>query len=279
MSTPELATKIAPHLGGLVSLEQLHAYPQCTNPRAPHLLGINPHEHTAIYVQGRCKLWSCPECGPLNAATWVARVIHGIHWYIDNGHPNWYLMTITANRKWRGTASSLKNLRGGWRRLAQRIYRKAGKSRYVRFFEHHKDGSLHMHYLTTAELPYTIGKDGKWRSKWLKDSAKKCGMGYNTDYRECKNPAIAGGYAAKYLAKTLEKRSWPKDIRRVQASRGWPGLPVLPDKTGYQWEFLPSYGEVLARAARLWQYQNLLITSVPLGRSLTSDDFGDFLVS
>ena len=224
-------------------------------------------------------MWSCPECGVWNAARWVARVAHGVQVYMDAGETDWYLITVTAHGDWRGTASSLKNLRGGWRRLAQRIYRLNRDSKYVRVYEHHKDGSLHLHFIATWKLPHTVDKNGKWRSKWLKDASKKSGMGFKTDYRPIENPAIAATYTAKYLAKTLEKRTWPRSLRRIQTSHGWPALPVLPDKSGYQWEFLPSYEEVLTRAARLWKYQNLLVTSVPLGRSLTTDDFADYIAS
>lgn len=279
-ASPATSQKNARREAGLVSLEQLHAYPSCSNPKAPHLLGINPHEHKAIYVHGRCKMWSCRECGVANAAHWVARVAHGVQWYMEHGYSDWYMMTVTAHENWRGWRASLKNLRGGWRRLAQRVYRLSGSSKYARFFEHHKDGSFHMHFLTTAVIPYEVrernGKT-KYECQWLEDNAAGCGLGWNSDYRPVKTPAIAASYAAKYLAKSLEKRTWPKDIRRVQTSRSWPELPDLTERSAYVWEFLPSYEEVLRRAAQMWRWQSLEVQSVPLGRALNTDDFNDYL--
>lgn len=277
VSAPKLSLETRAEGAGLVFIEQLHVNNPCTNPRAPHLLGIDPIDHRAIYVKGSCKMWSCRECGVANARQWVARVANGVDWYMKNGQTDWYLMTVTAKGTWRGTTGSLKNLRTGWRRLAQRIYRISGTSKYVRFYEHHKDGSLHMHFVTTMKIPYVAQSSGKFKSKWLKDNAASCGMGWNCDYSPIEHPAIAASYAAKYLAKTLEKNVWPKSLRRVQASNHWPELPALNNSSEYVWEFCASYGDILERAARLWQWQNLEVTSVPLGRVLNTDDFSEFL--
>lgn len=271
-----------PGEAGLVSIEQLHANsPRCSNPRAPHLLGIDPVGNRALYVRGSCGLWSCPECGLANVRQWVARAVRGVNYYMDNGYPDWWFMTVTAHRHWRSTSASLKNLRFGWRRLSERLRRKSPRAKYLRVFEHHADGrALHMHFVTTWAIPYEVRTEGGktyYKSRWLQDNAAECGMGWNTDYRPIHNVGAVAGYVSKYLAKALERNVWPRGIRRIQASRGWPALPDPPERSEYVWEFEPSYERILERAARMWQWGNMAVTSVPHGRDLTTDDFSEYL--
>ncbi len=273
---------------GLTSLEQLHAVLQenekCPSPNSPKLLGVNRKERRAIYVKAPCKMWSCPVCGHKKTAQWVARVLTGINYYIKHGSPDWYFMTITAHDKWRGAENSLENIRSGWRRLSNRMWRKFGKGHYVRIFEHHKDGSFHAHFLTDIKIPYTAKMEYnpkrerdemRYRCRWLKDNARQCGMGYMDDYQPLLNPGFAAHYVAKYLTKSVGDAGaqWPKGVRRIQTSRGWPKLPPLTDASDYSWQFVSSRGELMLRAANLWRFEDILVTDIETGNEFTTDDF------
>lgn len=270
-------------------LEHLHARvdgnEKCPNPSAPKLLGVNRETKSAIYVSAACKQWSCPVCGKRKVGQWVARVLVGINHYHRQGFWQWYLMTITSHENHRGVDASLANLRQGWRKLSNRMWRAFGKCHYVRVFEHHADGSFHMHVIADIKIPYTTRF--KWNDetrrlepvfacKWLKDNARECGMGYMDDYRPIANPGIAAWYTVKYLSKSIGDNSlgWPKNMRRIQTSHKWPSLPEMTDASQYEWQYVANRSELLLRAKNLWLYEDILVTDVASGEEINLDQFG-----
>jgi hypothetical protein len=199
---------------GLTYLEQLTALAGiCSAFNAPFIAKINDEKREIELARVPCGLWSCPECSVRNARRWIARIIDGIN---NLDAENWYFATVTAHRKWRGL-SSLKNLRANWPKLRKRMSRATIAQNevlyYVRNWEKHKDGSFHTHIITNAPLS----------TRWLKDNAAQCGLGYQAKMDECLNAGQAAGYMAKYFVKqhgsTLH--TYPKGARRVQASQNW----------------------------------------------------------
>ncbi len=158
-------------------------------------------------------MWACPECALKNVKRWIARIIDGI----NSLGGDWYFLTVTAHKWWRGE-KSLINLRANWHKLRKRLARLAKKLgvklEYVRVWEHHKDGSYHLHLI--ANVPAT--------TKWLKDNSAKCGMGFMAHRDELVNAGQAAGYVAKYMLKQSSDdtlHDFPKGARRIEVSSGW----------------------------------------------------------
>jgi hypothetical protein len=235
-----IASERSPDLSGLSLIEQFAAAAniRCANSKAPILFGDNDKANKAIVIKTQCKQWSCPSCGARLAKQWIAKSLYGIN-HIGG---QWYFMTLTARSNQRGSEKSLAAFRKGWDKLRKRIVRLSGKFDYVKVHEMHKDGTFHLHLILNAELPYKpIYKthypmifDGKiyeeqkvshYYSKWLKDNAFECGLGYIVDYQPLhNNNAGCAYYVAKYLAKSIgdNAKHWVKGIRRIETSRTFP---------------------------------------------------------
>lgn len=213
---------------GLTYLEQLTALAvRCSSFKAQFIAKTDDQNKTIEYARMPCKLWSCPECSVRNSKRWIARVIDGVN---NLDAENWYFCTVTAHRKWRGLAS-LENLRMNWPKLRKRM-RRATEAQsevlyYVRNWEMHKDSSFHTHLITNAPLS----------TRWLKNNAAACGLGYQAKMDECINAGQAAGYMAKYFVKqygtTLHK--YPKGARRVQTSQNW---VAWHKQTDVNWHFV-----------------------------------------
>lgn len=227
---------------GLSLLEQLakKAGKRCKNPKAPILLGKDEKNGIALVHKTECKMWNCEQCGAKKARRAIARVLT----HINTIGGQWYFMTVTAHEKWRGQESSHENFTRNWHKLRKRMrYQHGGHFDYFRTWEHHEDGTLHMHIITNCKLPYAskTNKHGKTkhRSGWLKRNARQCGMGFMTDYQPLENAGFAAHYVAKYMAKSInESVDWKKGLRRYQTSKGWALLPDLREETDLEWEYI-----------------------------------------
>lgn len=231
---------LVPKNEGLNYLEQLTALAaNCDSNSAPYLYSLNPLSKTVKYIKVRCGMWSCPECAIHNSKKWVGRIIDGCN---NLDAKNWYLATITADEKWR-KASSLVNIRRNWHKLRKRMSRMAKKQGeklfYVRVWEHHDDGSYHMHVITNVALT----------TRWLKDNAHTCGLGYQAKMGKSINPGIAGGYVAKYMLKQSKEdtlRTYPKGARRIEASRNW--VAWLKNVSEDDWQYAGTLEKAIGHA-------------------------------
>lgn len=214
--------------GGLSFLEQLHAICKnpCLRPVQNWILGIDPQNKTGLLIQPACKTWACPTCAARNARYWIARIINGVN-HMDG---QWWMFTLTAHEKMRGQTASVKNLREGWKKLYNRARRKYETASYCKVWEMHGDGeTFHLHGLV----------DTNWGHRWLKDNARACGMGYQTEVHEVDNAGQVAGYIAKYFLKSENAQnqgnSFPKSLRRIEVSRNWLELPEMGDFARFQW--------------------------------------------
>lgn len=213
---------------GLSFIEHLRAagYKPCLSADCLFMVGFDVEAKIALLTHPACKRWSCAPCAARNGRRWIARILHGIN-TLDG---IWWMATVTAHERWRGQEKSLKNLRQGWRKLYDRARRKHGTSSYVRVWEHHKDGSFHLHFLV----------DTNWSERWLKDNARGCGMGYQCEVHEVDNAGQVVGYIAKYFMKQLDDAEngyqWPENLRRVSVSQAWPKLPQVADFSRFRWD-------------------------------------------
>lgn len=215
------AVKLSP-VGGLNFIEQLQIVCKspCTKNNTPFLIGVNENVKVAVLTKTTCKQWNCETCGARNASRWIAKVINGV----NKLGGEWVFLTVTASRNSRGL-SSVRNIRDGWKKLYNRILEKTKqenhKFHYVKVWEQHKDGSFHLHILANYYVP----------SRWLKDNAFQCGMGYQGKTVRISNAGQVAGYMAKYTLKaaTIARGgvSWPKGLRRIETSQEWPELPQI----------------------------------------------------
>lgn len=216
-----------------------------------------PDGNKLLVTKTRCKMWSCPYCGMVNSKIWRARVVNGL---ANLPAPDgWYFVTITSHENAHKYARTLENLRGGFDRLSKRFRRASGrKVYYVRVFEHHKSGKLHVHMLTN------------WKSttRWYKDNSRACGMGYQCDQRKMDNVGLAAWYLAKYLSKSLAGKEIPPNVRRINTSHGWPALPSESENV-LDWQIKASIPEsVLADYGAVFD--------ITESRELEPDDFYDY---
>lgn len=223
MTTSEQIAVKSTRQGGLTFIEQLHATAGqlCPNPKVPYVTGIKGH--TVYLSRGACKLWSCPVCGARNGRKWLARMLNHMN-HVSTCN-NWYFLTITAHRYWRGSERSRKNIQQGWKKLYNRMRRQYGVSEYVKVWEWHDDAEKH-DFGNSWHLHLLIGR--KIGQRWLKDNSHECGMGYMAHSSKTKNPGQVAGYASKYLLKSFENADkYLKGMRRIEASRNWTKLPEM----------------------------------------------------
>lgn len=224
---------IPPRLGdGLTFIEQLHAnsVSDCPNAKDVWVIGVNTKARHVIMFHPNCKVWSCPTCGARNGKRWLARIINGM----NKKGGKWSFLTITAHERWRGQTASIANLRKGWKKLYNRLHRRVQVT-YALVWEFHKDTSFHLHILMNLDCEYLLsfkgcGKPKKMlkASRWVKDTARQCGMGYQVVMKPVDNAGQAAGYIAKYMLKSFElAKFYPAGIRRVVVSEDFPKLPDL----------------------------------------------------
>lgn len=228
---------------GLNFIEQLHAIANsnCIRENRPFLTGISEPQRLAILTRPSCKMWNCPSCGAKNTKRWIARIINHIN-RVGIVH-GWKFFTITAHEKMRGIQSSVKNLREGWKKLYNRILRKFGVSSYVKVWEAHNDGSMHLHGLMDANIA----------KRWLKNNARECGMGYQVDVRPVENAGQVAGYISKYMVKSGLQNEYPKGLRRIEVSRDWTQLPDLKADTLLNWLLNSTREGQIATAQRFYE--------------------------
>ena len=212
---------------GLTFLEQLTVFVvkgRCSKMEVPFLYHVG-NEGNVTFTRGACKQWSCPECALVNARKWIARIIEGVN--VLSG--DWFFATVTAHRRMRGERSLL-NLRQNWHKLRKRMARYAVKGglemAYARVWEHHKDGSYHMHIINNVGV----------NTRWLKDNAASCGMGYQAHQDAEVNAGQVAGYVAKYMLKQSRDdtlHSFPKGARRIEVSANWVGWRVKENGDWY----------------------------------------------
>ena len=154
----------------------------------------------------------------------------------------WYFYTLTllgADHK--GLLHSVKRWRAEWSKLRKRIVRDLGKIRFVRVFEMHKSGTMHIHMLCDKTYTDTINIKAVGKSKSRTESVKlrkhlnDLGLGYIHDIKpivttEIKENGIArnvSAYIVKYMTKNSMQfareilREDSGKIRLIQTSHKW----------------------------------------------------------
>lgn len=212
---------------GLSIIEQLHKGKTelvCMARGRPYLTAINADSRQVLIYKPRCGSWGCPACAQRNRALWVARAYHGAQKLHEEGGLFLGFLTLTSHEKL-GPQASLDVWPHAWKKLHMRVKREAEAFHYLLVPEQHKDGRLHVHAVETANLG----------SRWWKDNARACGLGFMAEETEARSAAGVASYAGKYLTKSVGYQEWPAGFRRIRVSRGWPEAPKLPAPD--LWEF------------------------------------------
>lgn len=181
----------------------------------------------AFVTRADCKLWSCDECKEKMRARWVLRAEIGVREFLAQDIRVDFI-TITSNEKLTNFAQTEYVWRDAWSKLYAALKRKNKALEYFIVPEKHKDERMHVHALWTASVT----------KKWLKDNARKRGLGFMADVTQVKSVRGATGYVTKYVGKDLGA-DVPKGFKRVRVSQGWAGIPApITEHNLYRWEYV-----------------------------------------
>lgn len=199
--------------------------------RAGLLIGWDYSARRALVTRGNCESWNCPECARRMAETWVLRAQIGVRKFINDGCLVDFV-TITSHEKLKNFQATQAVWRCAWPVLYAAIKRRNSDMEYFLVPEKHKDGRMHVHALWSAGVT----------QKWLKDNARKRGLGYQAKVKRVTDAGQAIRYVTKYVGKSLGD-DVPKRTRRVVVSQGWPDIPEPNTmQTGLKWEYVNGNG-------------------------------------
>ncbi len=208
---------------------------KCSRKNRPVLKGWSD-EHGCIYLyQPACKMWNCPQCAIKNRQRWSARIAEGIQFYRMVNCHGWRFITMTSNRKLKNRDQCLHVWPKAWAKLSTRIRRRYKGVRYVLLPELHKNGRVHIHALMSHDVT----------KRWLKDNAPSCGLGQQQDSIPLGDDFMAIWYTTKYLAKSADIKTWPKNLRRIRTSQKWPVLENNEDFDALEiaWDYYLTYDD------------------------------------
>jgi len=199
--------------------------------RAGLLIGWDFASGRALVTRADCDSWDCPECARRMAETWVLRAQIGVRQFIGVGLSVDFV-TITSHEKLRDFDSTERVWREAWPVLYAALKRQNKDLQYFIVPEKHKDGRMHVHALWTAGV----------RQKWLKDNARRRGLGYQAKIVKIEDAHQAAKYVTKYVGKSLGDEV-PKRFRRVRVSQGWPDIPApKTENQALKWEYVGTNG-------------------------------------
>lgn len=194
-----------------------------------------------LIYKARCKQWDCPFCALVNMRIWRARIMGEVERDERMGKDTkWYFWTLTLDGKDHTGLSSIKVWRKSWQKLMKRIKRNLGKFRYVRVFEPHKSGTLHVHMLTDRAYE-DLKKKGnhpncRYESGVLSAHLKDLKLGRIHDIKEIVTSYDSengrarnvSAYVTKYMTKDIQsdmrfklKESGNGRVRLIQTSAKW----------------------------------------------------------
>lgn len=243
-------------------------------------------ENDALVYRARCKRWSCDYCAEINRKVWRARLMlevekqPGLLWHF-------WTLTLDGIDHEGNTANSLQRWRQSWDNLLKRVRRDLGKMRYVRIFETHADGTLHVHMLcdkTYADVEQIHELDGRdnYRSLTLKGHLQALALGWRHDLRPIVttdaendgNERNVSAYCVKYLTKDIQsavrqelKNAGMERVRMIQTSQGWADVPTSANPRA--WE----KGSITFRQFDDMSQEGIVAVDVDTKRTIKTGDF------
>jgi hypothetical protein len=246
-------------------------------------------DNPVLIYRARCKQWDCPYCSVINQRIWRGRIMLQVERQPTQA---WYFWTVTLDGRDHigDTANSLYIWREHWDKLLKRVKRDIGKFDYLRVFECHKDGTLHIHMLANASYPDVIcvrENDGRenYRSESFQQHLTQVGLGWRHDIKPIKTPdsdnnGVArnvSAYVTKYLTKDLQS-----DVRQLLKSAGMSKVRMI--QTSLRWADVPSKESNrnwIADGIHMQEFDkynrdNILSMDVDTKEIITYDDFYDY---
>ena len=227
-----------PHSGGLT---------HCPTQGTPYLFTDSETEKTRRIIKTRCKLWTCPYCAEINALQNYIRILNGVNRLQEKGETINFV-TLTSHEKVRTFEAGYRVWQKAWRKLQERMRRACKDSgvdvQFVYIFEHHKKGGLHIHMLVTGGL----------ETRWWKDNARQCGLGYQAKSEYVNNAGLATSYVVKYLAKNIGLAISIPRFRRINFSRGFP--PMQKFDSPDSWTVIPKNESIKNVIEYAWFVKN-----------------------
>jgi len=201
--------------------------------KAGLLIGWDLSTKRALVARAQCDSWKCPECALRMANNWSLRAEMGTRTLINQGDQVDFI-TITSHEKLQDFETTEKVWRSAWSALYYAVKRKHNSLAYMMIPEQHKSGRMHVHGIWNAGVS----------QKWLKDNARKRGLGFQCKVINITHSGGASKYIAKYIGKSLAS-DCPAHFRRVRVSNNWTVVPK-PDTpfNGLRWEYVGTNGSL-----------------------------------
>lgn len=172
-------------------------------------------------------------------------------------------VTLTGHEKLPDFASTERVWHHSWAMLYNAIKRQTPDFQYMIVPEKHKKGRMHVHALWNASVS----------QKWLKENARKRGLGYQCKVVHVDSSGHAQKYVVKYVGKDLGA-DVPPHFRRVRVSQGWADIP--DPKTaliGLRWEHVGTNG-ALSIVYEECQAKNITLIDLETGAIFDDVDLG-----
>jgi len=199
--------------------------------RAGLLIGWSDGSRRCLVARANCDSWSCEDCCIRMGERWGLRAEIGAREILRGGE-RLDFVTITSHEKLKDFASTERVWQSAWGTLYNAIKRKNTDLKYLIVPEKHKDGRMHVHALWNANVS----------QKWLKDNARKRGLGYKCEVSQVFAERSAYKYVTKYLGKNLD-RDYPVRFRRVRCSNNWADIPKpATEHAELRWEYVGTNG-------------------------------------
>lgn len=205
-----------------------------------------------LLIRLGCKQWQCPVCYKRNRDLWRHHLMNKIaglggawsFWTITMPPFLHKLSTEDARAK-----MSLIRIRANWDKFMKFMKRKYGKFEYVRVFETHESGCLHIHFLASFHVPdddyKTVYRGDKKDYSYCASLKDTIWTVYNFGYMHSVENLPEGdfartvGYVTKYMTKEddfVTKYLGKMRVRRIQTSRKIGAVPK--SKSDYEWKIV-----------------------------------------
>jgi len=230
--------------------------------RAGLLVGWDDNSKRALVTWARCESWKCEECREWMASRWAQRAEMGARAILSAGGTLDFV-TITSHEKLADFAATEHVWRHAWAMLYNALKRQNPQLQYMVVPEKHKDGRMHVHALWNAGVS----------QRWLKNNARKRGLGYEAKVVHINSSGYAHKYVVKYVGKDLGA-DVPSRFRRVRVSQGWADIPKPENALALlRWEHVGTNG-ALAAIYTVCQEKNITLIDLATGEIFDDVDLG-----
>lgn len=195
------------------------------------MIGWDDAAKRALVSRANCDTWKCEECAKRMSEKWGLRAHMGSREILTQGDKLDFV-TITSHEALKTFEATERVWKSAWSALYNAVKRHKTALEYIVIPECHKDGRMHVHALWNAGVS----------QKWLKDNARKRGLGYQCKIVHISAEGRAAQYVTKYIGKSLDF-DYPARFRRVRCSNNWVDIPKPNSHdSALRWEYVGTNG-------------------------------------